>query len=179
LKIQLPPLPSPPEGRKPAKFWVGSFLFLALAGLLSIRLLLGAVETRYHINITPQSVSCLPWYIFISDLEPVSHPYLGEAVMAHTPKAFSNYRLGKLVIGLPGDHVRETRQGIWVNGHYWGRLWLYSWLAHGHHRIPKLPERFVIPKGKVLLLGTDPMSWDGRYWGLVPIRNLYGRIFPL
>ncbi len=179
MKICLPKLPTAPEQRKPAEFWVGTILFLLLGGLLSIHLLLSALETRFHIDITPQSVSCLPWSVFVTDLEPVPHPYLGEAVMAHTHKAFQNERLGKLVIGLPGDSVLETRQGIWVNGHYWGRLWLYSWLVNEHHRVPKLPDHFVVPPGTVLLLGTNPMSWDGRYWGLVPIRNLYGRIFPL
>lgn len=38
------------------------------------------------------------------------------------------------------------------------------------------PDGYRMPKGQYLVLGDNqPNSWDSRYWGTVPERNLIGR----
>ncbi len=161
------------------RFIVGLAIFLAAVATPVVGFGTQTILRHWAIATTPQSVSCLPWYWLIEVLHPVPHPYTGEVVLAHTRKAFNGAPLGKLVIGLPGDHVIETRHGIWVNGHFWGRMWLLYWMKHAGKPAPKLPERYTIAPGQVLLLGTNAQSLDGRYWGTVPIRNLYGTGVPL
>lgn len=165
------------NSRKPARFYIGILIFSAL-----ILLPVGFVGTDilrsfYGIGASPQSVSCLPWTWFIERPIPPHSLYLGELVIARTPKAFHDYRLGKMVIGLPGDRILENSKGLWINGHFWGKLWLRGWLKKEKHKsLLHLPYSKVIPKNHYLLLGTNPMSLDGRYWGLVTKKQIYGQI---
>lgn len=156
------------------------------AGLLAFVLgvpvaFLGVSYLRSHgaLATSPQAVVCLPWDFLIEITTPPKHLHVGEIVLAHTPKAFHNAPLGKLVIGLPGDVIHETRHAIYINGHYWGRMWLYHWLKVTHRLAPRLPQTYTIPKGHVLLLGTASESWDGRYWGIIPVSDIYGTVIPL
>ncbi|MBN6739627.1 signal peptidase I [Acidithiobacillus sp. MC6.1] len=138
-----------------------------------------AVRRDFGVAYSPQAVSCLPWTWYLERISPPRRLREGDIVMAKTHKAFGDVPIGKLVIGLPGDHVVETRRGIWVNGHFWGRMWLLHWLEMTHKRAPDLPKQYVIPQGHVLLLGTDSQSLDGRYWGMVRDRNITGSMLPL
>lgn len=158
---------------------IGAGLVTFVLGIPLAAFALSAVRSEGALAYSPQSVSCLPWHTFIETMRPPAHLRLGDIVLAHTPKAFHNEPLGKLIIGLPGDVVHETRHRLYINGHFWGRMWLYPWLKITHRTIPPLPQTYTIPKGHVLLLGTNPESWDGRYWGVVPDSAIYGRVYPL
>lgn len=163
--------------KKPVQYYLGVLILSALVliplGFVGSAMLRSAVT----VGTTPQYVSCLPWFWFIEIPTPPKHLAVGDLVIARTPKAFHGYRLGKFVIGVPGDHVVENHTGLWINGHYWGGLWLRGWLeTYKHQPQPKLPLHYVIPKHHYLLLGTSPMSLDGRYWGLVTRKNILGTI---
>lgn len=144
-----------------------------------VRVSMTAAESRFRIGYSPQSLSCLPWSWYLEWMTPPKELQVGDIVVARTYKAFGGSPIGKLVIGLPGDHVKETGKGIWVNGHFWGRMWLLHWLRQTHRRVPKLPEDYVVPKDHVLLLGTNSQSLDGRYWGLVKDGNIHGSMSPI
>ena len=153
-----------------------------LSFLILLPLIHGAMdslESGFRLAYSPQSVSCLPWTWYLEWREPPKALRAGQIVVAHTRKAFDDTPIGKLVIGVPGDRVKETRKGIWVNGRFWGRMWLLHWLRMTRKTAPALPKRYVIPKGHVLLLGTNSQSLDGRYLGMVKDRNIYGRMLPL
>jgi type IV secretory pathway protease TraF len=68
----------------------------------------------------------------------------------------------KRVAGMPGDIVRVTPRGSYINGH----------LVPNSAPVP--PDHFpygtyVLGPYELWLLGQDPMSWDARYYGPTPI----------
>jgi conjugal transfer pilin signal peptidase TrbI len=37
----------------------------------------------------------------------------------------------------------------------------------------------IVPNGYVLLMGTEPRSYDGRYWGFAPQKMVIDRAIPI
>lgn len=79
----------------------------------------------------------------------------------------------KRVMGVAGDVVMVTRRSTTVNGEVVAEgLDLVPLLGVPHARYERT---FVVPDGHLLMMGETPMSYDGRYWGTVPIENGVGR----
>ncbi len=75
----------------------------------------------------------------------------------------------KIVAAVGGDVVDEDASGISVNGVAW------PWSAprandSDGRALPHRDGRFVVPADDVLLLGVNPFSYDGRYFGPTPLR---------
>ena len=45
--------------------------------------------------------------------------------------------------------------------------------------MPEIRGRFLVPEGEFLPIGTNPRSFDGRYTGTVPLKNITARVIPL
>ena len=45
--------------------------------------------------------------------------------------------------------------------------------------MPKIRGKYVVPCGEFLPVGTNPRSFDGRYTGTVPLRNITAKVIPL
>jgi len=82
--------------------------------------------------------------------------------------------VAKLVAGVPGDMVEVTAQGISINGRHWGPLNAIV-LEKSGKTAESVTRSFEIPEGELLLLGTLPRSYDGRYWGTVKLEQVIGR----
>ena len=101
-----------------------------------------------------------------------------------TPEAFPFYMHGtcpgggmimfKVVAGIPGDHVRVNKDGVWINGQ---RLQFSQQMA-GSKRYPstRLPHQlgeFVLGRDEYWIYGSGAspglaaQSFDSRYWGAV------------
>lgn len=84
----------------------------------------------------------------------------------------------KKVVGLPGDSIRQDPAGIWINGVLWQRSRTRDVDSLGRsmpHVV--LPER--VPDSLILLLSDEHEgSFDGRYFGLVPLECL-SRVEPI
>jgi signal peptidase I len=83
----------------------------------------------------------------------------------------------KRVVGLPGDHVRIERSGLYVNGRLIDQLFL-------HIDDPVDMPECVVPEGHYLVLGDNrPISCDSREFGMVPAELVKGlvraRFWPL
>jgi conjugal transfer pilin signal peptidase TrbI len=50
-------------------------------------------------------------------------------------------------------------------------------------KLGKQPGSFdrkeIVPAGQLLLLGTEPRSFDGRYWGFVPENEIVAKATPI
>ena len=82
-----------------------------------------------------------------------------------------------MVFALPGDAFEVKNDLAYINGKPVGRkLDLIE-------KLGKQPGSFdrkeVVPAGHVLLLGTEPRSFDGRYWGFVPENEIVAKATPL
>ena len=109
----------------------------------------------------------------------------GDVVVFHQPgQAADADDLIKRVVGLGGETV-EIRDGrVYVDG---TRL-EEPYLAQAESTYPAVPipgcvnpaepDRCVVPKGEILVLGDNrPKSRDGRYFGPVDVDTVVGRAF--
>lgn len=113
-------------------------------------------------------------------------PQSGDVILARSPEGV---RVVKRVIAVGGDKVLVQKGHIQLNG---------KWLGLSNQDSVSFQEQFAngetatilienggkddyplteIPKGKVLLMGDNrDNSYDGRYFGLVDERFIYGKI---
>jgi signal peptidase I len=110
------------------------------------------------------------------------NPIPGEVVIFDSPD--SDVRLIKRVVAVGGDHVSLRNGRLAVNGQVlsseldpvqekFGQRVATLNLDHGGG--PDIQD-MTIPPGHVLVLGDHRgTSHDGRYFGTVPVKELYGR----
>jgi conjugative transfer signal peptidase TraF len=100
--------------------------------------------------------------------------YLGAG-----PCADNTEPLLKTVAGVAGDLVDESPDGVLVNG----RLLPNSRALHadraGRTLAPTFGLHLVLPPGTIWAYADHPRSWDSRYWGAVPVRNVLSQMLPL
>lgn len=84
----------------------------------------------------------------------------------------------KRVAGVAGDHVVVSPQGVWVNSVYQGglthveqggKLWKLG------HRAGEYQRDEQVPLNRWWVMGTNPRSFDSRYWGYVANEQIVGR----
>jgi conjugal transfer pilin signal peptidase TrbI len=82
-----------------------------------------------------------------------------------------------MVFALPGDAFEVKNDLAYINGKPVGRKMDLI------DKLGKQPGSFdrkeIVPAGHVLLLGTEPRSFDGRYWGFVPENEIVAKATPL
>lgn len=128
--------------------------------------------------------SCLPWSLFFvrHDNISTSSIHVGTIVQFRPPQAilrlYGNVEVIKIVAAVPGDKVKILPSGIWIDGKYWGRMWLLPYLMALKQTITT-PNSYIVPPGFYLTLGTSPDSYDSRYWGLTPYSSITGIAHPL
>jgi type IV secretory pathway protease TraF len=69
----------------------------------------------------------------------------------------------KQIAALPGDTVRVTPEGSYVNG----KLWPHSAIPTGaSNHFPF--GTYVLHPNQLWVLGDNPLSYDSRYFGMIP-----------
>lgn len=89
---------------------------------------------------------------------------------------FDGKRIVKIVAGLEGDVLRVENDQVFVNDEYWGNMSLLGTLGKESKELDRVA---VVPKGKVLLLGTLETSYDGRYYGFIDQAVIDAQAYPL
>nr|WP_312130911.1 S26 family signal peptidase [Stenotrophomonas pavanii] len=138
------------------------------------------VQARYAVGFDLQSARCLPWIAYLITKDSSLSVQRGEvyALRFADDAQLANRTLLKIAAGLPGDKVRLDPRGVWINERYWGPMHPHQverLVASGRDPFSKV----VIPPGKLLMLGTLPQSYDGRYIGLVDRTAIEGKAVPL
>jgi type IV secretory pathway protease TraF len=83
-------------------------------------------------------------------------------------------RLTKNIAAAPGDTVRVTPDGSYING----KLWPFSApIAGSYEHYPF--GTYKLATGQYWVLGQNPMSWDSRYVGPIPYDLINSRVEPL
>lgn len=158
------------------------FANIVSAVVIAWALFFMVLQANFHLGIDPQEVKCLPYdYFVISQKKPdeivVGRFYrytskgVGATLKDGTP-------LVKIAAAVAGDKVEVGAKGIFINGKKWGDLNPYV-LGKTGRTVASVSRSYVVAEGQVLLLGTLPRSYDGRYFGPVDIRQVSGRAWPV
>lgn len=117
----------------------------------------------------------------------------GDFVQACLPVAFAKYAkakhfitegichddtepIVKVLAALPGDTVVIRRKGVFVNGVLWPMSAQRQKDSSGHKVDFRMkPGTYHVASGTVLLMGLNPQSLDGRYFGFTPSSAVSGR----
>lgn len=168
---------------KHEKKWSRAFIINLVSGVFLAWLLFFEVfGSRWHIGVDPQVVKCLPWdYYLLYQRQPseiaknriyrYTSRQLGTVIPAGT-------QMVKYAAAIPGDIVRVDHTGIYINGNKWGDLNATT-MEKTQTRMGDIVKTYVVEEGQVLMLGTLPRSYDGRYFGTVSIKSIEGRAIPL
>lgn len=155
-----------------------TFSILAFAILYP---LLSMVTHNVRIGIDMQEVRCLPWRVYLLKLGRPSEFVKGSYV-AFKPRdglmgpKFEGRLVGKMVAGVPGDTLVVKNDVAYLNDRIIGKLVLLPRLGA---KAGSFDRRETIPEGKILVLGSDPRSYDGRYWGFLDQHDVLGNVSPM
>ena len=86
--------------------------------------------------------------------------------------------VAKLVAGVPGDRVVVSAKGVYIDGHRWPWSSAISRDSTGQ-TLGWKAQRFTVRTGDVFLLGLNPHSWDGRYFGPIAASSVVGVAHPV
>lgn len=162
--------------RQLARLMVGGVVTSFVAGMG-----LAWLSEHYRIGIDMQKQHCLPWTVYLLSLGNPPSVKRGQ-VVAFTPRGgimgprFDGQLVAKMVGGVAGDVMEVKQDVVYINGARFGVLDLTA-------KLGKAPGGFdrtvIVPPGHVLLMGTEPRSLDGRYWGTFPMSQLVGSVTPI
>ncbi|MGC1586736.1 MAG: conjugative transfer signal peptidase TraF [Rhodomicrobium sp.] len=86
----------------------------------------------------------------------------------------------KPVAGLPGDRVEVSERGLSVNGKLLPNSKPLAADPSGRPLIPLAPGSFTVASRQILLVSSfNPQSFDGRYFGPLPVSAVRSLAYPV
>ena len=101
------------------------------------------------------------------------------AIQGHKPQYLQgSYIFTKRVIGLPGDQITKSKNGLTIKAKSGSFTIIYPLLEKTKEDQPLTPLPFkTIPDNHLFVIGDHPRSFDSRYeeFGLVPMEKIWGK----
>lgn len=152
-------------------------LLLAAGGVAGAEVL----GDRFRLAYDSADEPCLPYRLYAVDLTRQT-PQRGELVVFDggtvTARFGESPSFTKKVAGLPGDKVRVSAEGAWVNDTFVGAL-SQPVLQRAGLTVAAVAGEWSVPAGKMFVVGTEPRAFDSRYYGMVPLDAVQGIARPL
>jgi conjugative transfer signal peptidase TraF len=154
------------------------------AAVLWLAATAGAARSGLWINVSPS----LPLGVYRVDHRPIVR---GAVVLVCLPRAIGRLardrgyvgpgpcpggagRLGKIVAAVAGDTVDVDATGVTINGRPIASSAPVAQDRAGRPLARVAPGSWVVPAGTIFLLATHhPLSFDSRYYGVVPAGAVY------
>lgn len=152
---------------------------IAIATLIAL-----AAIFNYRIGFGAQTIDCIDSFVHVVRMETPPKVARGDLIVFIAPEQMGDNFKGHLAIkqvgAVAGDQVKVDRGVLYVNGMKVGALDIGYKAAQYLHVPESSFERFeIVPQGFVLALGTKPRSFDGRYWGFLPVSNVVGSAYDI
>ncbi|MDD5056524.1 MAG: signal peptidase I [Sideroxydans sp.] len=150
-----------------------SFVLLITASVLNMRLLYDE-----------QNASCLPYTLYLVRYHHVSEFKRGD-IIAFTPGTRMGYLFdGKVIVkmvgAVAGDVISVKSGEFSINNKVIGPLDIEkSASSYMKRDVASFERTETVPPGNVLMIGTVPHSFDGRYWGFLPQEAVIGSVYPI
>ena len=168
------------QGTVPRKRWTHwTVINITCAAFLGWCLFYQVLGSFVRIGFDPQPNRCLPWILYIVRTSPPAqlerntiYQYYAKGI----PLMPEGTRVVKYVGAIAGDTVDVDAQGIRINDVQWGPLNPET-LTKAHLTVADVTKHDTVPAGKVLMLGTEKPSYDGRYFGLIDATQISGRAY--
>lgn len=116
----------------------------------------------------------------------VSHPKVGQVIVFKFPYA-SKYDLQpgidfiKRVVGVPGDKIQIINNRVFVNGNLYKcqfAKWTDNKILPSYASPRDNYGPITVPRNEVFVMGDNrDNSFDSRYWGFVPYKDIVGQAF--
>ncbi|MFS3191999.1 signal peptidase I [Klebsiella pneumoniae] len=133
------------------------------------------VLNRFSIGIDPQNYPCLPEHrIYLIDK--MDKDIQKGKIFAFRSEYISSIAI-KFIDGVAGDKVRVNPEETTVNDLMVGEGLLLA--RESGHTEQELQREGIIPAGHIWLMGRTKVSFDSRFWGVLPIENVIGRAYPI
>jgi len=121
--------------------------------------------------------SCLPYQLYlVSTLRGKDEIATGNLVQFRAPdyveRLTNAYEVIKIVAAVEGDSWKVLDNELFINGVHWGPLYLTTAIGK---RIGDFDGEGIVPSGHIYVLGTNPSSYDSRYWGSLPLNFVKGK----
>jgi conjugal transfer pilin signal peptidase TrbI len=179
---------------------VALVLFLVVA--LPLPYLAGKWSSDHYQIAIPaegQTESCLKYSYFLIDLDEKS-PKVGDFVsfkikgiadqFKEVPEIQNHKKFKdgvnyiKVYAAGPGDRVTISDKNVSIEHKESGRIDIYGSLDQSIVKILKRKTEdfirtFVVPEGEMFMLGTEPGTFDSRYWGTIKQEQVIGKAYGL
>ncbi|MDA8158977.1 MAG: signal peptidase I [Deltaproteobacteria bacterium] len=123
---------------------------------------------------------------FTKSYIPVSQPKTGQVIVFKFPYA-GKYNLHrgidfiKRVVGTPGDKIQIINNKVYINGHIYKcgyAEWKSKTILPAYSSPRDNYGPVTVPRNELFVMGDNrDNSFDSRYWGFVPYKDITGEAF--
>lgn len=153
---------------------------LALAAFAGIVIVFAAFNIR--LGFGAQERDCIDAKMSLVRYKTPSTISRGDYVVFVAPDKMGYRFAGHLVIkevgAVPGDKVTIQGDKLFINGKQAGVLDVAD-KASQLLRVKSFDRDEIVPQGEIFVMGTKPHTYDSRYWGLLPVKNVVGNAYPV
>ncbi len=164
--------------KKPSK---SECIKAGLGGLAAMLCVL-AISSQFSIYIDMQHTRCLPWFAYLSvpSKSPINR---GEYIVFEAKNnVFFGRRngeiVGKEVMGVPGDQISINKAGVFINKLKIGEIEAYA-AYKLNMPADSFEKDYTLGPNSYFVAGTEPHSFDSRYWGALDSSLIRGKIVGL
>lgn len=158
--------------------WFKCVLVIAAFGIF------GKVFSEYGIYLDISDLRCLPEYLYAAQPRAGARLEKGQVVSFVASRDemmgwYSGKRIAKLLIAKEGDHVQSDESGVRINGEL---IAVRSNITLGKIEARKgnpVSINRILTHGEIFLMGTQPRSFDSRYWGVMQDSHIDKLVTPL
>ncbi|QKE37370.1 MAG: signal peptidase I [Ferrovum myxofaciens] len=155
-------------------------IFLAVL-FFTLALLTFASVLKLRLGVDAQVRQCLPFTLYINHLTPPDQIKRGQLLgfVAHgeVGHGFDGKLMTKMVAAIPGDTITIKQDQLYVNGIKVDRP--MDLIVKLHKKPGAFDRTEIVPPGHVFFIGTEPHSFDSRYWGFITFPEIVAQATPV